>query len=150
MSSPDIVSAKRNDPTPLSFHMASINDMLETKDGSVKTDITPSHFKPLIQSSKAPYLPTANSLSTSNGGLSLDVASEQKRGGHSTESLAGGYPLSAKLHKEEEIIRLKTRINELELVTDLYRRHINELDGKCKALEERLESAELQNGYKSR
>ncbi|KOG98501.1 Gzf3p [Saccharomyces eubayanus] len=150
MSSPDIVSAKRNDPTPLSFHMASINDMLETKDGSAKTDATVSHFKPLIQSSKAPYLPTANSSATFNSVLSLDVASERKRGGHPTESLTGDYPLSAKLHKEEEIIRLKTRINELELVTDLYRRHINELDGKCKALEERLENAEPQNGYKSR
>lgn len=44
-------------------------------------------------------------------------------------------PISVQLHNEEEVIRLRTRINELELVTDLYKRHIYELDERCKKLE---------------
>ncbi|CAI4043610.1 Gzf3p SKDI_10G1070 [Saccharomyces kudriavzevii IFO 1802] len=151
MSSPDIISAKRSDPTSLSFHMASINDMLETKEpvnSNVKTEGTPPHLIPLIQSSKVPYLSTAHSLSVSNGICRSDVTSERNLTGHPIKALNG--PLSTKLHKEEEIIKLKTRINELELVTDLYRRHINELDGKCRGLEERLERAEKRKGDKSR
>ena len=141
MSSPDIISAKRSDPAPLSFHMASINDMLETRDravSNVKAEATSPHFIPLIQSSKAHYIPTANSQSISNGVCSSD-APGRKIVSHPVKGLDDR--LSAKLHKEEEIIKLKTRINELELVTDLYRRHINELDEKCRALEERLERA---------
>ncbi|CAI4034315.1 hypothetical protein SMKI_10G1020 [Saccharomyces mikatae IFO 1815] len=145
ISSPDLLSAKRIDPTPLSFHMASINDMLESKDrveNNVKNEGTPSHFIPLIQSSKHHYLSAANPDAISNGISSSDVISERKVKGHSVKTL--DEPLSAKLPKEEEIIKLKTRINELELVTDLYRRHITELDEKCRALEERLERAEIQ------
>ncbi|KAL3231164.1 Protein GZF3 [Nakaseomyces bracarensis] len=47
-------------------------------------------------------------------------------------------PISVQLHNEEEVIRLRTRINELELVTDLYKRHIYELDERCKKLEMEL------------
>lgn len=47
-------------------------------------------------------------------------------------------PVSVQLHNEEEVIRLRTRINELELVTDLYKRHIYELDERCKKLEKEL------------
>lgn len=49
-------------------------------------------------------------------------------------------PLTAVLQKEEDVIRLKTRINELELVTDLYKRHIFELDEKCKGLQCEIQS----------
>lgn len=148
MSSPDIISVKRGDPAPLSFHMASINDMLETRDravSNVKTETTSPHFIPLIQSSKTHYIPTANSQSISNGVCSSDTPG-RKLVSHPVKGLDD--PLSTKLHKEEEIIKLKTRINELELVTDLYRRHINELDGKCRALEERLERVVKQEGSK--
>lgn len=44
-------------------------------------------------------------------------------------------PLALVLQNQEETIRLKTRISELELVVDLYKRHIFELDAKCKMLE---------------
>ncbi|AAS53440.2 AFR069Cp [Eremothecium gossypii ATCC 10895] len=44
-------------------------------------------------------------------------------------------PLSQVLHSQEEVIRLKTRINELELINDLYKRHIFELNDRCKMLE---------------
>ncbi|GAV53660.1 hypothetical protein ZYGR_0AK01620 [Zygosaccharomyces rouxii] len=44
--------------------------------------------------------------------------------------------LETQLRNEEEIIRLRARINELELVTDLYKRHIFELDEKCKSLQD--------------
>ncbi|SCU86051.1 LADA_0D11936g1_1 [Lachancea dasiensis] len=46
--------------------------------------------------------------------------------------------LMSLLQSQEEVIKLKTRISELELVTDLYKRHIVELDTKCRSLEERL------------
>ncbi|SCU82774.1 LANO_0B07492g1_1 [Lachancea nothofagi CBS 11611] len=46
------------------------------------------------------------------------------------------------LQGQEEVIKLKTRISELELVTDLYKRHILELDSKCRSLEDRLEQRE--------
>ncbi|CCF55569.1 hypothetical protein KAFR_0A01310 [Kazachstania africana CBS 2517] len=49
--------------------------------------------------------------------------------------------LSVTLQNEEEVIKLKTRINELELVTDLYKRHIFELDEKCRNLEKQLKDA---------
>lgn len=46
--------------------------------------------------------------------------------------------LTMVLQSQEEVIKLKTRINELELVTDLYKRHVFELDSKCKSLEQEL------------
>ncbi|AMD19363.1 HBR462Wp [Eremothecium sinecaudum] len=49
-------------------------------------------------------------------------------------------PLSQVLPTQEELIRLKTRINELELITDLYKRHIYELDDKCKTLEIKIQN----------
>ncbi|CCK73518.1 Gzf3p NDAI_0G05350 [Naumovozyma dairenensis CBS 421] len=48
-------------------------------------------------------------------------------------------PLSITLQNEEEMIKLKARITELELVTDLYRRHIFDLDEKCRTLEAKLQ-----------
>lgn len=53
---------------------------------------------------------------------------------------AGQNPLSILYRNEEEVIRLKTRINELELVTDLYKRHIFDLDEKCRGLQLEIES----------
>lgn len=49
-------------------------------------------------------------------------------------------PLTTVLQKEEDVIKLKTRINELELVTDLYKRHIFELDERCKSLQCEIQS----------
>lgn len=48
------------------------------------------------------------------------------------------------LQSQEEVIKLKTRISELELVTDLYKRHVFELDSRCKALEQELLSVHRQ------
>ncbi|CAI1553287.1 hypothetical protein SEUBUCD646_0K02520 [Saccharomyces eubayanus] len=48
--------------------------------------------------------------------------------------------LTWKLHNEEEVIKLKTKISELELVTDLYKKHIFQLNEKCKQLEVELHS----------
>ncbi|CUS23850.1 LAQU0S12e01442g1_1 [Lachancea quebecensis] len=56
----------------------------------------------------------------------------------SSDSIQPQPPLVKLLQSQEEVIKLKTRISELELVTDLYKRHIFELDAKCRALEERL------------
>lgn len=56
----------------------------------------------------------------------------------SGDSIQAQPPLVKLLQSQEEVIKLKTRISELELVTDLYKRHIFELDAKCRALEERL------------
>lgn len=47
--------------------------------------------------------------------------------------------LNELLNKQENIIKLKSRITELELVTDLYKKHIIKLDDKCKSLEQQLE-----------
>ncbi|QLG74759.1 hypothetical protein HG535_0H00850 [Zygotorulaspora mrakii] len=49
-------------------------------------------------------------------------------------------PLSETLRSEEEVIKLKTRISELELVTDLYKRHIFELDERCKTLHTEIQA----------
>lgn len=46
--------------------------------------------------------------------------------------------LAVTLQTQEEEIKLRTRISELELVTDLYKRHIFELDAKCATLEKEL------------
>ncbi|SMN18028.1 similar to Saccharomyces cerevisiae YJL110C GZF3 GATA zinc finger protein and Dal80p homolog [Maudiozyma saulgeensis] len=46
--------------------------------------------------------------------------------------------LSVVLKNKEEIIRLKTKINELELVTELYKKHILELDKKYRDLKKQL------------
>lgn len=46
--------------------------------------------------------------------------------------------LNTGLCNERQVIKLKTRINELELVTDLYKRHIAKLDVKCRRLESQL------------
>lgn len=62
-------------------------------------------------------------------------ANESARSIHTGQS-----PLSILYKNEEEVIRLKTRINELELVTDLYKRHIFDLDEKCRGLELEIES----------
>ncbi|AET40741.1 Gzf3p Ecym_6365 [Eremothecium cymbalariae DBVPG len=48
-------------------------------------------------------------------------------------------PLSQVFQLQEEVIKLKTRLNELELITDLYKRHIFELDDRCKSLEIKLQ-----------
>lgn len=47
--------------------------------------------------------------------------------------------LDEMLQNEEEMIKLKTRITELEMMTNLYKKHIYELDNRCKALEYELE-----------
>ncbi|SCU92783.1 LAMI_0E12024g1_1 [Lachancea mirantina] len=47
-------------------------------------------------------------------------------------------PIAQTLQHQEEVIKLRTRISELELVTDLYKRHIFELDAKCRDLETKL------------
>ncbi|CAB4251943.1 Gzf3p [Maudiozyma barnettii] len=46
--------------------------------------------------------------------------------------------LSVVLKNEEEIIRLKTKINELELITELYKKRIFELDKKYRDLKKQL------------
>ncbi|KAG0683565.1 hypothetical protein C6P41_002972 [Kluyveromyces marxianus] len=56
--------------------------------------------------------------------------------------------LSLILQSQEEVIKLKTRISELELVTDLYKRHVFELDSRCKALENELLAVQRQNQNK--
>lgn len=49
-------------------------------------------------------------------------------------------PLTLLYKNEEEVIKLKTRINELELVTDLYKRHIFDLDERCRGLQMEIQS----------
>ncbi|CCK68609.1 Gzf3p KNAG_0B01620 [Huiozyma naganishii CBS 8797] len=46
------------------------------------------------------------------------------------------------LKNEEEIIKLKSKITELEVITDLYKRHILELNDRCQSLEEQLHKIE--------
>ena len=58
----------------------------------------------------------------------------------STENKVNEYSLEERLQYEEEIIRLKTRIVELESVTDLYRNHIFKLNEKCQQYEHQLAS----------
>lgn len=53
---------------------------------------------------------------------------------------ANEHLLEERLRYEEEIIRLKTRIIELESVTDLYRSHIFKLNDKCYQYEQQLEN----------
>lgn len=56
----------------------------------------------------------------------------------SPEDMIKEYSLEDRLRHEEEIIRLKTKITELESVTDLYRNHIFKLNQKCQKYEEQL------------
>ena len=44
------------------------------------------------------------------------------------------------LNNHEEMIKLKIRIKELELITDLYKSYIRRLNGKCNSLELRLQT----------
>lgn len=44
------------------------------------------------------------------------------------------------LNSHEEMIKLKIRIKELELITDLYKSYIRRLNGKCNSLELRLQT----------
>ena len=57
-----------------------------------------------------------------------------------SDSAVPEIELTWKLHNEEEVIKLKTKISELELVTDLYKKHIFQLNEKCKQLEVELHS----------
>ena len=52
--------------------------------------------------------------------------------------LKNEYSLEERLQHEEEIIRLKTKIAELESVTNLYRNHLFKLNEKCQKYEEQL------------
>ncbi|QLL33818.1 hypothetical protein HG536_0F01430 [Torulaspora globosa] len=83
-----------------------------------------------------PMVQTASALPVSVATpLPLSSVNESARSVHTGQS-----PLSILYKNEEEVIRLKTRINELELVTDLYKRHIFDLDEKCRELELEIES----------
>ena len=52
--------------------------------------------------------------------------------------------LSAALKNEEEIIKLKTKVEELEMVINMYKKHIFELDRKYQTLKERIEENNTQ------
>ncbi|QLQ78531.1 hypothetical protein HG537_0A07780 [Torulaspora globosa] len=83
-----------------------------------------------------PMAQTASALPVSaTTPVPFTSANEPARSIHTGQS-----PLSILYKNEEEVIRLKTRINELELVTDLYKRHIFDLDEKCRGLELEIES----------
>lgn len=66
--------------------------------------------------------------------LQLQLQQQQQQ----RQQLQTQTPLAMVLQSQEEVIKLKTRISELELVTDLYKRHIFELDAKCRILEGKL------------
>ncbi|AQZ17207.1 GZF3 (YJL110C) and DAL80 (YKR034W) [Zygosaccharomyces parabailii] len=101
------------------YHMSSINDVLET--ASVREPGQDALSPPSQRATTIP-LPPPPPLPR--------VGSPQP---------AAHASLGFQLRNEEEIIRLKTRINELELVTDLYKRHIFELDEKCNSLQEQVQ-----------
>ncbi|CCH61045.1 hypothetical protein TBLA_0D05530 [Henningerozyma blattae CBS 6284] len=51
-------------------------------------------------------------------------------------------PLSINIQYQENLIKLNSRINELEIMNDLYRKYIFNLDEKCKDLEKKLQEKE--------
>lgn len=63
----------------------------------------------------------------------------------STRDKSSFYSLDRMLQNEEEVIRLKTRVNELEMMTNLYKKHIYELDDRCKELENELRNNRSNN-----
>lgn len=63
-----------------------------------------------------------------------------KQNGISIRNEHAENPLNVTLQNEEEVIKLKTRISELELVTDLYKRHIFELDERCRSLQVEIQT----------
>lgn len=86
------------------------------------------------------------SINKSNKGLSQDMDSppitvSQTPNPCSSLNASGqeaSSSLASLIQSQEEVIKLRTKINELELVTDLYKRHIFELDSKCRSLEHEL------------
>ncbi|SCV01875.1 LAME_0G19086g1_1 [Lachancea meyersii CBS 8951] len=77
---------------------------------------------------------------TDYGANTYTHASTSRGSRHSSDEAPtpSSASLISLLQGQEEMIKLKTRISELELVTDLYKRHILELDAKCRGLEEKL------------
>ena len=75
-------------------------------------------------------------ISLKSDPISLENGSRKTEGVKSLEETES--QLSITLKNEEEIIKLKTRINELELVTDLYKKHIFQLDKKYRELRKQL------------
>lgn len=67
--------------------------------------------------------------------LSLPIASLSNK---EESGIDLNQQLSIKLKNQEEVIKFKSRINELELVTDLYKKYIFELNEKCERLEAEL------------
>ena len=80
----------------------------------------------------------SNPLSTPEITLPAKYNKTMKKRKVSIESEVKEYSLEERLQHEEEIIRLKTKIAELESVTNLYRNHLFKLNEKCQKYEEQL------------
>lgn len=166
--SPKTVPQNNSMGRQLSFHMTSIKDVLNSGANDNKTasyqNVTNSHNNiPVTASSSTSSLVRGSSIpqrfaspppsaapqrsstlpmpATMQPQSSISNDHQQLQQQHHHQSLVGHeVPLTVTLQNEEEVIKLKTRINELELVTDLYKRHIFELDERCKMMQ-----VEIQN-----
>lgn len=85
---------------------------------------------------------TTNNHNENNSGKGNKRKYKRKSSTDSTDDMTNSYSLEERLEHEEEIIRLKTKITELESVTDLYRNHIFNLNQKCQKLEQRLNKSD--------
>lgn len=171
ISSPNMMPQNPSMSRQLSFHMTSINDVLNTANGNSNANANPNEETNSIQAPNAhKNIPlTANSSSTSlvrgpsvshgytsppppqppappQRAATLPIPHSIQKAPHSNDLQQQGQnsaieiPINVTLQNEEEVIKLKTRISELELVTDLYKRHIFELDEKCKSLQGEIQS----------
>lgn len=78
-------------------------------------------------------IPIRNSRSPSSSSSSSSSTSKDHR-------MKPRTLLDRDLQKEEFVIKLKTRVNELESLTKLYRGHIVQLEKRCQMLETKLDS----------
>lgn len=164
ISSPNLMPQNPPLSRQLSFHMTSISDVLNTANANSKEEtnsIQSPHAHnniPLTTNTSSTSLVRGPSVSQGYTSpppqppappqrastlpipLSMQKTHQsndlQQQAKNSTVEL----PITVTLQNEEEVIKLKTRISELELVTDLYKRHIFELDEKCRSLQ-----GEIQN-----
>lgn len=130
-----------------SYHSIEGVNALENKSDQLpQRDVTPHQHSRIQNISQVLYNPgqfgtNSTTMSNHNENTSSKDSKHNLKRKSSTDlpdDRASNYPLEDRLEHEEEIIRLKTKITELESVTDLYRNHIFNLNKKCQKYEQEL------------
>lgn len=119
--------------------------------GSIKKNplLIPSVIDPTVHKAyptgkPIPTPPNYRNGDNSKSGSSSSLGSDSEFSKLNTTSNSH-IALSQYLSNEEDVIKLRTRVKELELVTDLYRDYIFRINEKCQDLEAVLQSTYNQN-----